>query len=79
MNNSLEPPKPHLELTTGHEVTYRVIPTNKINSFLPGRFPIQSLMVNNYIFILYNYDSNAILAHPIKSRKSEDLIIGYES
>ena len=36
-------------------------------------------MGNNYIFILYDYDSNAILAHPIKSRKSEDLIIGYEA
>jgi hypothetical protein len=31
-----------------------------------------------YLFILYDYDSNAILASPIKSRSAEDIVVGYE-
>jgi hypothetical protein len=33
-----------------------------------GRFPVVSSKGNKYIMILYDYDSNAILAQPIKDR-----------
>jgi hypothetical protein len=33
-----------------------------------GRFPVVSSKGNKYIMILYDYDSNAILAQPIKYR-----------
>ena len=29
---------------------------------------------NNYFFVCYNYDSNAILVHPIKTREVESII-----
>jgi hypothetical protein len=35
-----------------------------------GRFPVVSSKGNKYIMILYYYDSNAILAKPIKDRTS---------
>ena len=35
---------------------------------LTGRFPYRSARGNEYIFIAYNYDGNAILAEPIRNR-----------
>ena len=34
---------------------------------LTGRFPIQSNRGANYIFVLYDYDSNAILVRPLRN------------
>ena len=31
-----------------------------------GKFPVQSSRGNNYFFVCYDYDSNAILSYPIK-------------
>jgi hypothetical protein len=39
-----------------------------------GRFPVVSSKVNKYIMILYDYDSNAILAQPIKDRTASELL-----
>ena len=36
-----------------------------------GKFIIQSSQGNNYIFILYYYDSNSILSIPIKNRQAK--------
>ena len=44
-----------------------------------GRFPISSARGHKYIFVLYYYDSNAILAEPIISRKKEHLLQGYKT
>lgn len=41
---------------------------SKAYTDLTGRFPFQSSRGNNYLFILYDYDANAILAEPIKNR-----------
>jgi hypothetical protein len=38
-----------------------------------GRFPVVSSKGNKYIMILYDYDSNAILAQPIKYRTAPEL------
>ena len=52
-----------------------------ISTDLPDRFPFTSSRGMNYIFILYDSDSNAILAEPIKSRspQNQHLIEGYEA
>ena len=51
MEQALEPPRPHLQLQEGHQVTYRVVPAEEIKGLictdLPGRFPIQSFNGNN--------------------------------
>ena len=38
-----------------------------------GRFPIVSQKRNQYTMVLYNYDSNAILAEGCKSRTGTEL------
>jgi hypothetical protein len=39
-----------------------------------GRFPVVSSKGNKYIMILYDYDSNVILAQPIKDRTAPELL-----
>jgi hypothetical protein len=39
-----------------------------------GIFPVVSSKGNKYIMILYDYDSNAILAKPIKDRTAPELL-----
>jgi hypothetical protein len=39
-----------------------------------GRFPVVSSKANKYIMVLYDYDSNAILAKPIKDRTAPELL-----
>jgi hypothetical protein len=43
-----------------------------------GRFPVVSSKDNKYIMILYEYDSNAILAQPIKDRTAPDLLKAFQ-
>ena len=40
---------------------------------LAGRFPFQSSRGNNYIPVGYHYDSNAILAEPLKNRTASEI------
>jgi hypothetical protein len=42
-----------------------------------GRFPVKSSKGKSYIMVLYNYDSNGILATTMKSRKAPDLVLAY--
>ena len=42
-----------------------------------GQFPIVSQQGNQYMMVLYNYDSNAILAECCKTRTVTDLIETY--
>ena len=44
-----------------------------------GCFPITTRLGNAYIMLLYDFDSNAILAPGIKSRKKEHLIEGFKN
>ena len=77
----LSPPRSHLDRT--HEVGATVLKLEDrkglISTDLPGRFPFTSSRGMNYIFLLYDYDSNAILVEPIKSRSPHSLIEGYEA
>jgi hypothetical protein len=43
-----------------------------------GIFPVISSNVNTYIMILYDYDSNAILAQPIKDRTATELLKAFQ-
>lgn len=33
---------------------------------------------NNYLMVLYDYDSNAIIAEPFKTKKATDLLAAYK-
>jgi hypothetical protein len=43
-----------------------------------GRFSVVSSKVNKYIMILYDHDSNAILAKPIKDRTAPELLKAFQ-
>jgi len=43
-----------------------------------GRFPIPSSAGNNYVMVLYDYDSNSILAEPLKDRKANTILAAYK-
>jgi hypothetical protein len=43
-----------------------------------GRFPVVSSKGNKYIMILHDYDSNAILAQPIKDQKAAELLKAFQ-
>jgi hypothetical protein len=53
-------------------------PTGKMYSDQTGRMVTPSTKGNNYIFIMYDYDSNAILAEPIRNRKAESILEAYK-
>ena len=80
-NERLEPPRSHINRQ--HEVGVSAFPMDALKGLictdLPGRFPKTSSKGMNYIFLLYDFDSNAILAHPIQSRKTANLIEGYDA
>jgi hypothetical protein len=42
-----------------------------------GQFLVKSSNGKSYIMVLYNYDSNGILATTMKSRKAPDLVAAY--
>ena len=42
-------------------------------SDITGRFPYASSRGNQYLLVIYDWDSNAILAQPIKSRRASDI------
>jgi hypothetical protein len=43
-----------------------------------GKFPVVSSKGNKYTMILYDYDSNAILAQPIKDRTAPELLKAFQ-
>jgi hypothetical protein len=51
--------------------------TGQISTDLTGRFPTTSSRGNKYILVLYDYDSNAILAEPMKSRTDSEHVRAY--
>ena len=57
---------------THHVGIARVLPIDQmagtVSTDITGRFPITSARGNAYVFVMYDYDSNAILASPIKDR-----------
>jgi hypothetical protein len=54
------------------------IGTGKIYTNQTGKFPVLSSRGNKYLFVLYDYDSNAIMAEPIKSPTQGELTRAYK-
>lgn len=46
---------------------------SKTYSDQTGRFPVPSCQGNNYIFVLYHYNANGILVHPLKNRSGPEI------
>jgi hypothetical protein len=51
--------------------------TGQIYSDQTGRFPVTSSRGNQYIMIIYDYNSTAILAEPIKNRSEQEILRAY--
>jgi len=54
-------------------------PTGQAYMDLTSKFVVLSSSSNNYILIVYNYDSNGILAVPLKNWHSESILAAYQS
>ena len=51
--------------------------TGQVFTDQTGRFPVTSSKGSQYIMVLYDYDSNAILAEPMKNRSERELVQVY--
>ena len=49
----------------------------QIHTDQTGRFVVASTSGNNYILVLYDYDSNSILVEPLRSRTGPCILAGY--
>ena len=59
-----------------YKIVSKVIPfTSREMTYgdLTGAFPFTSTRGNKYIYVMYNYDANAILIHPMKSRQAAEI------
>ena len=48
-------------------------PARKISTDQTGRFPILSNKGNQYIVLMYEYDSNGVLVHPMTNRTATEI------
>jgi hypothetical protein len=55
-----------------------IMEISKIYTDLTGRFPTTSLSGNNYILILYDYDSNIFLCSPMKNRGDKEMVRAFD-
>ena len=79
-NNNIEAPRPRKKERT---VFYRVLDMNeeaaqKIYTDQPGRFPKKSSRGNQYIMVLNEVDSDAILIELMKNRTAGEMIRAYQ-
>ena len=66
--------EPHNQCT--HVVFATILPANDLQksySDQTGKSPVQSSRGYQYVMIMYDYDSNAILSQPLKSRQAGEL------
>jgi hypothetical protein len=72
----VEPTQEHQNAST-HAVFATVLPSSKnlrkSYSDQTGKCPVQSSRGYNYVMVLYDYDSNAILSKPVKTRQASEL------
>ncbi len=54
-------------------------PSGRMNSNLTGHFPFQSSRGNKYIFVLHDYDSNAIFMEPLCNPTDREILKAYMS
>ena len=53
-------------------------PKDTAYSDLTGRFPFRSSRGNEYLLVVYDYDSNAILVEPLKNRTASVITKAWE-
>ena len=70
------PPLPFQEPTVQTQMFYlqKVKFTGEMSTDQTGRFHITSSRGSKYLMVLYNHDSNAILAEPLTSHRERKLI-----
>ena len=51
--------------------------TSLIHTYLAERFPVQLILGNKYLLVLYNYDSNAIIMEAIHMWNASDIYAAY--
>jgi len=56
----------------------KIVPTGRAYYDLTGRFPHRSSQGNEYLFVTYHHDSNAILVEPVKKRQASELVRAWE-
>jgi hypothetical protein len=72
-------PEPDLDQGIKTQYVYAAtIDAGQIYTGQTGRSPVVSSKCNEYIMILYDYDSNAILVQPIKDRTSPELLRAFQ-
>ena len=77
INTSLDvSPSQETNNTRSHVVFATILTTKEFRksySDQTGKFPIQSSRGHNYVMILYDLDSNAILSCPLKTRQASEI------
>ena len=77
-----EPPRPGILLDWKERVGAHVVEFAQLKGYIAtdpcGRYPTMSSRGMKYIFVLYDYDSNAILAAPMKSRKGSEMFKAFD-
>ena len=76
---TLSPSPEEPKVRTNLVYTKLVDVTGKIFTDQTGRFPVVSSKGHKYDIVLYDYDSNAILAEPLKSRNQQELVRAYST
>ena len=78
----IAPPRPHILRRQAHQVGAHLITLPSLKGAIAtdfcGRYPHTSNRGMQYVFVLYDYDSNAILAAPTKSRSGANMIKAYD-
>ena len=70
----------HRQKYSRHDYTICSIEvTGKVSTDQTGRFPVTSSRGSKYLMVLYNYDSNAIITEPLKSRIKHELVCAYSA
>ena len=44
---------------------------------LTGAFPFTSTRGHKYIYLMYDYDANAILVHPLRTRQADEITVAW--
>eukprot|EP00536_Pseudo-nitzschia_multiseries_P001232 jgi/Psemu1/2825/gm1.2825_g len=93
LDNSMYTIKGHLSLDLAAEkytkqprtnkwsVTAGVISTSELRTAMgePGTISLELVKGQNYIYLMFDYDTNYIMTVPIKSREAEDLVEGFRT
>ena len=74
LNTQEEEPMKPLEQRTNTVFTKIINHKRKIATYITVKFPVTSNRGNNYLFVLYDYDSNCIIIRPMKSRAYSEFI-----